>query len=112
MPDEDLTEDRGVCGKQDALPGGGGGQERADVRGPSRGGDHDVARVRPWERSGGRGTPAWRSTMRRHVAQWRKSQTKAMLWRSVRAWVQGGLGTCGGRGGGRGGDVGEGPAEE
>ena len=23
VPDEDLTEDRGVCGKQDALPGGG-----------------------------------------------------------------------------------------
>ena len=34
VPDEDLTEDRGVCGKQDALSGGGGGEEREDVRGP------------------------------------------------------------------------------
>ena len=33
VPDEDLTEDRGVRGKQDALPGGGGGEEREDVRG-------------------------------------------------------------------------------
>ena len=36
-----------------------------------------------------------------------------MLWRSVRGWVQGGAGTCGGRGGGGGGgDVGGGTAEE
>ena len=34
VPDEDLTEDRGVRGKQDAMPGGGGGEEREDVRGP------------------------------------------------------------------------------
>ena len=33
VPDEDLTEDRGVRGKHDALPGGGGGEEREDVRG-------------------------------------------------------------------------------
>ena len=42
VPDEDLTEDRGIRGKQDALPGGGGGKEREDVRGPRRGGKHDV----------------------------------------------------------------------
>ena len=47
MPDEDLTEDRGVRGKQDALPGGAGGEEREDVCGPRRGGEHDVSRVRP-----------------------------------------------------------------
>ena len=34
MPDEDLTEDRGVGGKQYAMPGRGGGEEREDVRGP------------------------------------------------------------------------------
>ena len=27
VPDEDLTEDQGVGGKQYALPGGGGGEE-------------------------------------------------------------------------------------
>ena len=46
VPDEDLTEDRGVGGKQYALPGGGGGEEWEDVRGPRRGGEHDVGRVR------------------------------------------------------------------
>ena len=49
VPDEDLTEDRGVGGKQYALPGGGGGEEWEDVRGPRRGGEHDVGRVRPRE---------------------------------------------------------------
>ena len=44
VPDEDLTEDRGVGGKQYALPGGGGGEEWEDVRGPRRGGEHDVGR--------------------------------------------------------------------
>ena len=34
VPDEDLTEDRGVGGKQYALPRGGGGEEWEDVRGP------------------------------------------------------------------------------
>ena len=53
MPDEDLTEDRGVGGKQYALPGGGGGEEWEDVRGPRRGGEHDVGRVRPRERRRG-----------------------------------------------------------
>ena len=67
----------------------------------------------PGRGAGGSGTTGWRSTVRRHVAQWRRSQTRAMLWRTVRGWVQGGVGTCGGRGGGgRGGDVGGGPAEE
>ena len=33
VPDEDLTEDRGVGGKQYAMPGRGGGEEREDVRG-------------------------------------------------------------------------------
>ena len=49
VPDEDLTEDRGVGGKQYALPGGGGGEEWEDVGGPRRGGEHGVGRVRPRE---------------------------------------------------------------
>ena len=52
----------------------------------------------PGRGAGGSVTTGWRSTVRRHVAQWRRSQTRAMLWRSVRGWVQGGVGTCGGRG--------------
>ena len=52
-PDEDLTEDRGVGGKQYAMPGRGGGEEREDVRSPRRGGEHDVGRVRPRERCWG-----------------------------------------------------------
>ena len=56
VPDEDLTEDRGVGIKQYAMPGRGGCEEREDVRGPRRGGEHDVGRVRPRERCrGGRG---------------------------------------------------------
>ena len=46
-------EDRGVGGKQYAMPGRGGGEEREDVRGPRRGGEHDVGRVRPRERCRG-----------------------------------------------------------
>ena len=53
VPNEDLTEDRGVGGKQYAMPGRGGGEEWEDVRGPRRGGEHDVGRVRPWERCRG-----------------------------------------------------------
>ena len=53
VPDENLTEDRGVGGKQYAMPGRGGGEEREDVRGPRRGGEHDVGRVRPRERCRG-----------------------------------------------------------
>ena len=53
VPDEDLTEDRGVGGKQYAMPGRGGGEEREDVRGPRRGGEHDVGRVWPRERCQG-----------------------------------------------------------
>ena len=34
VPDEDLTDNRGVGGKQYAMPGTGGGKEREDVRGP------------------------------------------------------------------------------
>ena len=52
-PDEDLTEDRGVGGKQYAMPGRSGGEEREDVRGPRRGGEHDVGWVRPRERCRG-----------------------------------------------------------
>ena len=96
----DLTEDRGVGGKQYAMPGRGGGEEREDVRGPRRGGEHDLGRVLPRERCWG----------------WRDHRTafycEAMLWRSVWGRVLGGVGTCGGRGGGRGGGVGGGTAEE
>ena len=53
VPDEDLTEDRGVGGKQYAMPGRGGGEEREDVRGPRRGSEHGVGRVRPRERCRG-----------------------------------------------------------
>ena len=53
VPDEGLIEDRGAGGKRDALPGGGGCEEREDVRGPRRGGEHDVGRVRPRERRRG-----------------------------------------------------------
>ena len=49
VPYEDLTVDRGVGGKQYAFPGGGGGEEWGDVRGPRRGGERDVGRVRPRE---------------------------------------------------------------
>ena len=51
--DGDFTEDRGVGGKQYAMPGRGGGEEGEDVRGPRRGGEHDVGRVRPRERCWG-----------------------------------------------------------
>ena len=63
--DGDLTEDRGVGGKQYAMPGRGGGEEREDVRGPRRGGEHDVCRVRPRERCWGGRTTGRRSTVRR-----------------------------------------------
>ena len=53
VPDEDLTEDRGVGGKQYALPGRVGCEEWEDVRGPRRGGEHDVGGVRPRERCRG-----------------------------------------------------------
>ena len=53
VPDGDLTQDRGVGGKQYAMPGRGGGEEREDVRGPRRGGEHGVGRVRPRERCWG-----------------------------------------------------------
>ena len=98
--DGDLTEDRGVGGKQYAMPGRGGGEEREDVRGPRRGGEHDVGRVRPRER-------CWGGRDHRTAVY-----CEAMLWRSVWGRVLGGVGTCGGRGGGRGGGVGGGTAEE
>ena len=54
MPDEDLTEDRGIRGKQDALPRGGGGEKGEDVRRPRRRGEHDVGGVWPQERGRGK----------------------------------------------------------
>ena len=98
-PDEDLTEDRGVGGKEYVLPGGGGGEEWEDVRGPRRGGEHDVGWVRP--REWRRGERDHRTAVYREAPSgaWRRSQTRAMLWRSVWGWVQGGVGPCGGRGG-------------
>ena len=86
--DGDLTEDRGVGGKQYAMPGRGGGEEREDDRGPRRGGEHDVCRVRPRER-------CWGGRDHRTAVY-----CEAMLWRSVWGRVLGGVGTCGGRGGG------------
>ena len=53
VPDEDITEDRGIRGKQGALPGGVGGEEGEDVRCPRRRGEHDVGGVRPRERGWG-----------------------------------------------------------
>ena len=67
VPDEDLTEDRGVGGKQYAMPGRGGGEEREDVRGPQRGGEHDVGRVRPRERCWGERDHRTASTVRCQV---------------------------------------------
>ena len=58
VPDEDLTEDRGVGGKQYALPGGAGGEEWEDVRGPRRGGEHDVGQAAPGVAPGGAGPQA------------------------------------------------------
>ena len=98
--DGDLTEGRGVGGKQYAMPGRGGGEEREDVRGPRRRGEHDVGRVRPREQRGGE---------RDHRTA---VYCEAMLWGSVWGRVLGGVGTCGGWGGGRGGGVGGGTAEE
>ena len=70
VPDEDLTEDRGVGGKQYALPGGGGGEEWEDFRGPRRGGEHDVGWVRPRE---------WRRGERDHrPAVYREAPSGAM----------------------------------
>ena len=54
----------------------------------------------PRSGAGGSRTIGRRSSVRRQVAQWRRSQTRAMLWSSVWCWVLGGVGTCGGRGGG------------
>ena len=111
VPDGDLTEDRGVGGKQYAMPGRGGGEERED-------GIIDVGANTAWvgcgpgSGAGGSGTTGRRSTVRCQVARWWRSRTRAMLWRSVWGWVLGGVGTCGGRGGGRGGGVGGGTAEE
>ena len=52
-PDEDLTEDLGIRGKHDALPGGASGEEGEDVCRPGRRRKHDVGRERPWERGRG-----------------------------------------------------------
>ena len=70
VPDEDLTEDRGVGGKQYALPGGGGGQEWEDVRGPRWWDEHNVGRVWPRE---------WRRGKRDHrPAVYREAPSGAM----------------------------------
>ena len=112
VSDEDLTEDRGVGGKLYAMPGRGGGEEREDARGPRRGGEHDVGRVRPRERY--RGERDHRTAVYCEVPSGTvvEEPDEAMLWRGVWGWVLGGVGACGGRGGGRGGGVGGGTAEE
>ena len=51
MTNEDVTEDRGVSGKKNTLPGGAGSEEGEDVRWPAQRGEHDVGGERPWERS-------------------------------------------------------------
>ena len=112
VPDEDLTEDRGVGGKQYAMPGGVAARSGRMSAARDVGVNTTWAGCGPGSGAGGTGTTGRRSTVRRQVAQWRRSQTRAMLWRSVWGWVLGGAGTCGGRGGGRGGDVGGGTAEE
>ena len=100
VPDEDLTEDRGVNGKQYALPGGVAARSGRMSAARDVGANTTWAGCGPGSGAGGSGTTGRRSIMRRQVAQWRRSQTRAMLWRSVWGWVQGGVGTCGGRGGG------------
>ena len=113
VPDEDLTEDRGVGGNQYALPGGGGGEEWEDVRGPRRGGEYDVGRVWPRE---------WRRGERDHrPAVHREAPSGAVAEEPDQgdavAQCEGlGAGRCGDvrreGGGGRGGDMGGGTAEE
>ena len=112
VPDEDLTEDRGVGGKQYAMPGGAGGEEREDVRGPRRGGEHDVGWVRPRE---------WRRGERDHrPAVYCEAPSGAIaeepdLGDAVAQCVGLGAGRHGDvrrEGEGRGGDVGGGTAEE
>ena len=112
VPDEDLTEDRGVGGKQYAMPGGGGGEEREDVRGPRRRGEHDVGRVRPREQC--------RGERDRRRAVHCEAPSGAMAEEpdygdAVAQCVGLGAGRRGDvrrEGGGRGGDVGGGTAEE
>ena len=55
VPDEDLTEDRGIHGKRDPMPGGAGCEEGEDVRRPGRWGKYDVGGERPRERGRGEG---------------------------------------------------------
>ena len=43
----------GLAASKTRCPGGSGSEEREDVRGPRRGGEHDVGRVRPRERRRG-----------------------------------------------------------
>ena len=100
VPDEDLTEDRGVGGKQYAMPGRGGGEEREDVRGPRRGGEHDVGRVRPRERCRGERDHRTVSTVRCQVARWWRSRTRAMLGAVCGAGCWAAWGRAAGGGGG------------
>ena len=100
VPDEDLTEDRGVGGKQYAMPGRSGGEERRMSAARDVGANTTWAGCGPGSGAGGSGTTGRRSTVRCQVARWWRSRTRAMLWRSVWGWVLGGVGTCGGRGGG------------
>ena len=112
VPDEDLTEDRGVGGKQYAMPGGGGGEEREDVRGPRRGGEHDVGRVRPRERC--RGERDCRTAVHCEAPSGAMAEEPDQ-GDAVAQCVGLGAGRRGDvrrEGGGRGGDVGGGTAEE
>ena len=52
-PMRTLLRTEGLAASSMRCPGGGGGEEREDVRGPRRGGEHDVGRVRPRERCRG-----------------------------------------------------------
>ena len=95
------------------MPGRGGGGEREDVRGPRRGGEHGVGRVRPRECCWGERDHRTAVYCEVPSAAMVEEPDRAMLWRRVWGWVLGGVGTCGGRGGGGGGSgVGGATAEE
>ena len=103
VPDEDLTEDPGIGGKQDVLPGGGVVASRGRMSAAQDEGQNTTwAGCGPGRGARGSRITGRRSTVRRHVVQCWRSQTRAMLCRRVSGWELGGVVMCrGGGGGGR-----------